>query len=74
MTSGSEGQRDQVRLLPGCSRLGPEHRLAAPVPQRRVLVEQQRKCGKELVEVHISGRFATAWPTSLTQNLAIVSW
>jgi hypothetical protein len=44
------------------------------VPQRRVLVEQQRKCGKELVEVHISGRFATAWPTSLTQNLAIVSW
>ena len=51
MTDGSEGQSDQVRVSPCGSRLGREHRLAAPVPQRSVLVEQQRVGGKEVIEV-----------------------
>jgi hypothetical protein len=45
MTSGSEGQRHQVWVLPRYPRFRREHRLAAPVPQRRVLVEQQRERG-----------------------------
>jgi hypothetical protein len=52
MTEPSERQRDQVWLLPRGSRLGAKHSLTAPVAQRRVLVEQQRKGGEELVEVN----------------------
>src|ERR1700674_845158 len=46
----SEAQSDQVRVSPRRSCIGGEHRLAAPVSQRSVLVEQQRVGSKELVE------------------------
>ncbi len=52
MTDGSEGQGDQVRISPLRSSIGREHRFAAPVPQRGVLVEQQRVGSEELFEVN----------------------
>jgi len=52
MTEPSERQSDQVRVSPRSSCIRREHRLAAPVAQRSVLVEQQRVRGDELFEVH----------------------
>src|ERR1700688_1836121 len=52
MTERSEGQRHHVWVSPRRPRLGRKHCLAAPVPQRGVLVEQQREGGEKLFEVH----------------------